>query len=76
MSTYIKDLYDYDLFKEGRVCQNILLKVNFHKKQNLKMDYNLDLFFLSMTKIETIMIKIMIQNLSVIKNIIVKNVKV
>ena len=31
MSTCIKDLYDYDLFKKCSKCGIISLKINFHK---------------------------------------------
>ena len=36
MSTCIKDLYNYDLVKKCRVCENILLKSNFHKNTKSK----------------------------------------
>ena len=36
----IKDLYDYDLIKNCRVCKNILLKSNFHKNKNMSDEFN------------------------------------
>ena len=36
MSTCIKDLYDYDLIKNSRVCENISLKSNFGKNTKPK----------------------------------------
>ena len=36
MSSCIKNLYDYDLVKKCRVCENILLKSNFYKNTKSK----------------------------------------
>ena len=35
MSSCIKGLYDFFLFKKRRVCKNILLKSNFQKKTKM-----------------------------------------
>ena len=40
MSGCIKNLCDYDLYKKCRVCKNILLKSNFHKKKNMSDGFN------------------------------------
>ena len=45
MGNCIEDMYDFDLIKKCRVCKNILSKAKFHKKQNLEMDYNLNVNF-------------------------------
>ena len=36
MSNCIKELYDYDLVKKCRVCQNISLKSNYYENTNYK----------------------------------------
>ena len=39
MSSCFKDLYDYNLFKNCRVCKNISLKSNFNKNKTKKDGY-------------------------------------
>ena len=38
MSCCINDLYDYDLIKKCRVCENISIKCNFNKNTKSKDD--------------------------------------
>ena len=69
MSNCIKDLFDYDLVKKCCRCQNILLKSNFIEIKTEKMIYIHSVNFLRMIIIKTIIIKNVIQNLIVVKNL-------
>ena len=40
MSNCNRDLYDYELVEKCRVCQNILLKSNFHQNKNMSDGFN------------------------------------
>ena len=68
MSNCIKDLYDYDLVKKCCRCKNILLNFYFHQRSKSsdglqsQCKFCVNDFF-----IKSVIIKIMIQNLSFVK---------
>ena len=73
MSNCIKDLYDYDLIKKCCFCKKISLKSNFNKNTKSKDGFQSQCkFCVNDYKKKTSIIKIAIQNSSVVKNIILK----